>query len=144
MAEYTFHCSDCDEGFTIHQSMHAKLPRTCPTCRGTENFGTVIQAPIGTRGEPRTVGSLAEKNTKKLCKEDYDRIMAQGKSDTVSPAMRKRIEENGGTVKKREMPTGNIPWYRNGSVAGTERLDKPLDLSKVKDIGTYVKTGKKT
>lgn len=141
MAEYEFRCDDCEHGFVIHQSVFAKLPRSCPKCRKRKNFSTVIGLTIGVRGEPRTVGSLAEKNTKKLCKEDYDAIMSHGKLDGLTPHTMKAIEKAGGTIKEK---SGETPWYRNGSIPGLEKSDKPIDISRVKDISKFIETGKKT
>ncbi len=144
MAEYQFRCGDCQHEFTLCQSMHTPRPKSCPKCRKRKNFGAVIGIPIGVRGEPRTVGSLAEKNTKKLSKEAHERIMTHGKSEGLSPAMRKRVEEKGGVPLAQKKPTGKAPWYRNGSVPGTEKSDKPIDLSGVKDMKKFIETGKKS
>lgn len=142
MAEYDFKCGHCKHEFTLNQPMKAPRPTSCPKCRGTEKFGQVISAPIGVRGEPTTVGSLAEKNTSKLCREDYDRIINAGKTNGLSPQMKKKLEDQGCVVKERK-PSGKTPWYRDGSVPGTERSDKPIDLSKIKDVKKFIQTGDK-
>lgn len=33
------------------------------------------------------------------------------------------------------------PWFRSGEVPGLPRMDKPLDISKIKDTQRYIETG---
>lgn len=143
MPEYEFKCGDCQHCFSLAQSMKAPRPKSCPRCRCRKNFGQVIGLPIGVRGEPRTVGSLAEKNTKKLCKEEYDAVMMKGKIKGLSPQMKKRVEAAGGTVVEPKKRSGELPWYRDGSIPGVERSEKPIDITKIKDVKKFIATGKK-
>lgn len=142
MPEYSFKCGDCSHEFSLIQGMATPRPKSCPNCRKRKNFGQVIDAPVGLRGEPRTVGSLAEKNSRRLGKERLDQEL--NKEVGVSDTMRKKIEAAGGIIKKQKKPSGVIPWYRDGSVPGTERSDKPLDIAKIADINKYIETGKKS
>lgn len=143
MAEFDFKCGDCGHEFTLNQGISAPRPKACPRCRKRKKFGQVISIPIGVRGEPTTVGSLAEKNTKRLSKEEYERMTAEGGQGEVSPEMQKTIEKSGGKILQKKR-SGEIPWYRNGKISGTERSSKPIDLSKIKSISKYIDTGKKS
>lgn len=142
MAEYEFKCGKCNHSFTLTQSMTSPRPKACPKCRARKDFGVVIQAPIGLRGEPRTVGALAERNSTRLGKEALE-LKLNSNAPKLSQAMQNRVESMGGVVKDRKKPSGEIPWYRDGSVPGIERSDKPLDLSKIVDVDKFVNTGDK-
>jgi len=53
--------------------------------------------------------------------------------------MREKIADAG--IQKKES-VGNKPWWRSGEVKGLQKMDKPLDLKKVKDTKKYIEEGK--
>lgn len=67
------------------------------------------------------MGQQAELNAKKAGKE----------------RMQMLAEAGGGGGKE-------VPWWRDGSVEGLPRMDKPLNLDGVKDLQKYVEVGEKS
>ncbi len=78
------------------------------------------------KGEDRitTFGQQSEYNYKKLGKEQAA-----------------KMKEEHHTASKKIKPDSEIPWWRDGSIPGTKRLEKPLDVRKIKDTEKYIMTG---
>ena len=110
---------------------------------------SIIGLTIGSR-KKETVGSQAERNMKGLSKEKLDGLMQQGKQG-VTEKTRRRLEKLGGKVvetqQKPSSETGGLPWWRDGSVAGMPRSEKPLSLEKMegelKGLGVRLDVAKK-
>jgi putative FmdB family regulatory protein len=64
---YDFECEPCAYYSEIFQKMDDPNVLTCPICEQETLKKVFISAPMGfVRGEPTTIGGLAEKNTKKM------------------------------------------------------------------------------
>jgi len=120
MPNYAYRC-DCGHAYEELRTMDQGHPGSCPAC-GTlydcgfgQDYSASRAMPIGTR-EPRTFGELADLNAKKM-----------GSSAAAA-------------VKPAKPP---LPWFRDGSVEGLPRMEKPLDADGLKDKERYVLTGEK-
>lgn len=68
MPTYDFECLECGALEEVVQPMHAPSVLDCPVCNKKNVFKKVFfNAPmISIKGEPTTIGQLADKNTKAL------------------------------------------------------------------------------
>lgn len=120
MPTYEYHCDDCGRGHEEVRSIHKAGPEACPAC-SSANFRQVFGAPtVWAYGNPTTVGQQAELNARRAGKEQTEKMFAGARPERPPP-----------------------PWYRDGSVPGVPKLDKPLDLSTVRDVNDYVLNGRK-
>jgi hypothetical protein len=87
-------------------------------------------------GSPTTIGQQAELNAKRLGKEKMEQVKEEMRN-------RPRPDFTGKLPKGAKLNTtkSKTPWWREGKVAGLKKMDKPLDLDKVKDTRKYIDTG---
>jgi hypothetical protein len=85
-------------------------------------------------GNPTTFGQQAEINTRRLGKEKLEEMLAPQRGESV-------WEKHG--VGRRVEVDDKIPFFRDGSIPGTKRMEKPLDLKEVKNVENYIMTGEK-
>ncbi len=141
MPTYAFGCESCGHSYEHEQSIHAEHPTSCPRCGATgeevfhQLWGTYKTLGL-VKGSPTTVGQQAELNARRAGKEQIQ-MMAE---EAALPKWTGPMPEG---ARVNTTGTGQPPWYRSGEVKGTGRLEKPLDLSKVKDVARYVATGDK-
>jgi putative FmdB family regulatory protein len=118
MPTYEFCCDSCNHNFEIFLSFSEKHPEKCPKCKKKKLYqifdGNIIICMKG--GD--TIGQIGEKNWKK----------SGGK-----------IKEE--IAKKKEEEDSKIPWWRSGKVKGLKKSEKPINLSKVKDVKSYIEKG---
>ncbi len=117
----------------------------CPAC-GEDKLKKLFGLPNAiVRGSPRTIGQLAEDNTRKL-------VAKHGK-EKANQLIHERSYGKGG--KKLKLPSGasaterpkevETPWFRSGEIEGTgPRSDTPINPTTIKDPVKYIKTGEKT
>jgi putative FmdB family regulatory protein len=132
MPTYEYICdnSKCCYNFEIHQSMADDSLVECPEC-GNETLRRKIFTPFCfVKGEPKTVGHIASRNTENMGRYEYDDRIAQRKN-RVRKASDKLIEETGA---KNIEHTGELPWWRSGKVPGLPREEKPITIEKAKQI----------
>lgn len=140
MPTYEYHCSnqqcECDT-FQTHQSIKEEPLKTCPFC-GEESIERVIHAvAVMVRGEPKTLGALADLNRKKFgenyCQEKQNEYKEQMLN---ANAFTGRLPK-GATVQKRERK--DTPW---------RKANEPVDLSLAKmnknQKEKYIITGQKS
>lgn len=129
MPLYSYVCDDCDYSYEQVRSIHKAHPKKCPNCSSKtglhQNYQTVSGLGFVKNG-PTTIGQQMELNEK-----TWGRELTQVKQDE---ALKKR---NWKTSKK------DLPWWRSGKVDGLPREEKPLDLTKVKNVKKYIETGNK-
>jgi putative FmdB family regulatory protein len=93
LPDYVFVCPDCDHAEELTQSIHDDLPVRCPECDSDsyhqDYAGSLAADFCFVRGEPRTIGQIAEANNKRMGPE----------------LVAKKTEELKGPKKKK-------PWYR--------------------------------
>jgi putative FmdB family regulatory protein len=144
MPVYPYNCENCDHTFEDIAMMNDAPLVVCPVCRRRRLRRVLCVPNVIVRGNPKTIGQLAEDNTRSL-------VAQHGKERA-----REMIDENtyGQGGKKLKLPKGaavlprpevnEIPWFRTGEVPGTgPRSEVPIDLSKIKDKARYIRTGEK-
>jgi len=130
MPRYTYACSKCKYQFEDYHLMSEPHPKRCPSC-GKNSLGQSFDNHNITAvvyGNPTTIGQAAEENTKRLGKERHEKMIEDDFKARKLRSPKKKPE---------------TPWYRNGSIDGTEKLDKPLEVSKIKNVKKFIETGEK-
>ena len=112
MPTYDFECEPCAYYTEIFQDIHAPDTHQCPICEQETLKKVFINSPmVSIRGEPKTIGHLADRNTQKMGKyekQDRDReanVELHQKNKQVS-AQRNRINKM--TQQQR------IKWIKDG------------------------------
>lgn len=125
MPNYAYICETCDSRFEeFRPSISLPHPPHCPSCQ--EPYGQKFTLDWGTCElttychNITTLGQQAELNSKRMGKEQV-----QMKEEAAKPPV-------------------ELPWWRSGEVEGCPKMEKPLDLKKVKDVRRYVETGETT
>lgn len=127
MPSYAYRCLTCEHEFEDFHLMSEPHPKRCPKCgkKISQIFDNHQVTPL-CYGNATTVGQQAEENTRKLGREGHQKMV---EADCKARKLKS-------PTKKKE-----LPWYRDGSVEGTKRLDKPLNISKIKDTKKFIETG---
>lgn len=137
-------CERCNGNFEeFFSSISADHPAKCPDCGEAygEVFRQVYHGGIGlVKGEPKTFGQQAESNAKRLGKEGMRKLKEEDRTRYHSGGFTGELPQ-GGSAAGRPSGKSASPWYRSGKIPGLQKMDKPLDLSKVKDTTKYVRTG---
>lgn len=125
MPTYSFLCESCQNEYELVQPMSADLPTVCPDCGSTEFrqlFGIGILATVN-GSDNVTLGTYAERNTKRLSQEERDRLSKTEKSPDkklpkgmtrVTPSREPQWYDKFGTATKKEirgMSTGQKKKY---------------------------------
>lgn len=126
MPTFEYKCDSCEYSFEIEKSIHKNHPKKCPKCKQNKLY-QIFGSPFVFCNNVTTIGQWAEKNAK---------TKGKGKDQK---SMREKIADAG--IQKKES-VGNKPWWRSGEVKGLQKMDKPLDLKKVKDTKKYIEEGK--
>jgi putative FmdB family regulatory protein len=97
MITYEYECSDCDNKLEIGQSIKDKPISLCNKC-GNNTLSRVISGGISpiVKQEPKTLGQLADRNTKKMGKYELQEKRINHKKSEKNARIR-AIEESGGT-----------------------------------------------
>jgi len=112
MPTYDYECADCKHQEEIFQKFAEKERSICPSCSKSSFRRVILEAPlVFVKGDPTSVGQLAERNTKKLGKYELeDRRKAdnmethkqnkgvnslRGRINKMTPAQKKRYIEKG-------------------------------------------------
>lgn len=69
MPRYDYECSKCGHIEEVYQSFHDEPLKKCPSCKKNKFHRIITSVNFTIKGEPTTLGQLAEKNTKKMGKE---------------------------------------------------------------------------
>ncbi len=76
MPTYHYRCSECKEEFETFHSIKEPLKKSCPFCE-VEGLSVVLDGPpVIINKEVKTIGQLAEKNTKSLGRYGLEEKMA--------------------------------------------------------------------
>lgn len=96
MPTYDFECEPCAYITEIRQSIDSPSTLECPICKQDTLKKVFISAPtMFVRGEPTTVGQLAERNTVKLGKYELEARKENDKlQNTVSEEVKKKRQEH--------------------------------------------------
>lgn len=77
MITYEYECTNCDVNFDVMQSIKDDAYTVCPKCN-KDTIHRILHSPlhIQIKGEPTTIGQLAERNAKNMSKEQMDKVQA--------------------------------------------------------------------
>lgn len=141
MPNFTFDCARCGHSLEEFLFLNDPRPESCPECGAAKpDFGQRFhgQAPMGwVKGDPKTFGQQAELNAQRMGKEQMQRMREEALKK--KPFTGKLPE--GASINREYENVKELPWYRDGSVPGLPKREKPLNLDKVKDVTKYVMTG---
>lgn len=124
MPNYTYKCDSCNNTLDIFHSMKESPIIPCPNCENVMSrilFPPKIVSSVGSRGEPKTIGGLADQNSSQLSDDEKSNLL----DETVS--------------KKRPTIPGPEPFYKKDQKIS----DKELAKLTPKQKQNYIMTGKK-
>tara|TARA_R110000824_G_scaffold371251_1_gene560938 strand:- start:2014 stop:2358 length:345 start_codon:yes stop_codon:yes gene_type:complete len=112
MPLYDFECKECKYYDEIRQAHDAPSIQECPCCNKKTLRKVFINAPaISVRGEPNTIGQLADKNTRNMGSYEKQEKSAKDNSQNISEAQQKRNTNrkiNSMTQKEK------VKWIKEG------------------------------
>jgi putative FmdB family regulatory protein len=140
MPTYVYRCDDCDLEFEIVQSFSESKLTLCQECQKNSLY-RVPQAPFCySVGEPTTVQHLADRNTKKIGREEaQERTMISAERREKHLKKDRKVPKGATQLK----PSGKTPWYRSGKMSAPASKT-PLDISKLdsqEKIDNYIERG---
>lgn len=137
MITYEYICDGCAVNFEVERSIHdALLGSTCPEC-GEDSLRQVFGNPFMLiYSDPKTVGHLAARNTKKIGYAELQERQAIKKLEKIEALKRLEPKHKGEVVIPKEQP--RLPWWRSGKIPGLPKSEKPLDANKFVDKKTGV------
>jgi putative FmdB family regulatory protein len=140
MPFYDYHCPHCGFAFEARHGFEDRLT-DCPDC-GQEGLKRDFNVPTIYVREVRTFGQQAELNARKAGSEKLSLMAAEARdrSRRAREAMRSGVIEAAGGQRIEPPAEAEVPWWRSGET-GTPRLDRPLDVGKIRDVGKYIQTG---
>ena len=111
MRIYEYECGGCDTHYIIEQKITDRPKKKCPNCKAFALERLLFPPLIFVRGgTPTTLGQMAEKNTKKLGKEQIekmqDRVIDNKKKSRQELA--KKLPSN---AKLADIPDDNKSFY---------------------------------
>ena len=112
MPLYDFDCEPCIYYAEIRQSVDAPDTLTCPLCNKPTLKKVFISPPfISVRGEPTTIGHLADRNASRMGKYEMQDKQAQDNS----PVDKEKAEKRATHRKINSMsPERQMKWIREG------------------------------
>lgn len=134
---YQYVCRPCEVSFETFQKMSEDPIKECPFCCKPVLEKLYSVPHISVPDNPKTLGQLAEYNTKKMSEEDRN-LQTQMKKEKRKRGIRKIEQETGGKIIE---ASKEVPWWRSGQ-NGTTYSDKPVDTTKITNIKRFVETGK--
>lgn len=139
MPVYEFRCDACEHAYSEFLALTAERPKKCPACGDKKSFGQVFSVPNTiVRGQPKTIGQAAEENAKRVGKEQMEMMFDPELPQNKKPAGKGRLPKG---AKRVDTSKAETPWWRDGTVPGVPKLDKPLDVKKIKNVQKYIRTG---
>lgn len=138
MPTYNFICEACESPLIeFEQPMTIPLPTRCPFCNETneDKFHQIYNGDnfVFCRGEPTTFGQQAERNAKRVGREQIEAMVEQSKVANHKGKRAFTLPSGGTPTNERYKATR--PWWRPDS-------DKPLDITRIKDKNAFVLEGK--
>jgi putative FmdB family regulatory protein len=137
---YEYHCKACKTVFDFEHSIHDEALTQCPLCGKKKKIERCITTPMFMWVKNICLGIHAENNTKALGGMDYLEWQKDEKYKKAKKNLERQAEEKGVEIIVDKPKT---PWWRDGSVPGLPKSDKPVDTSKITNIRKYIETGSK-
>lgn len=124
MPQYEYRCSNCNKEICVIQKYDDKPLKKCPECK-KHKLEKLMSAPVGisVAGNPRSVGKLMEENTKKMGKEQIQRLSEAEKQ------------------QKRPIPKKPDPWWGKAPKEIARKVNSK-DKGDQERVKRYIRTGK--
>ena len=123
MVTFVYACDKCGNEFETKQDRHAKPLKKCKAC-GKHGLYRVPQIPMVSirlsKSEIKTIGHLAERNTKTMGKYEKD-----------------SLDEKDVVLQRKKKAKENAPWWR----PGTTGVDKKIRKMTKEQKENYIKNG---
>lgn len=146
MPLYLYKCGACEHSFEELQKFTDRPLRRCPACHRLKVKRQIGLPNAICRGSEnaRTVGQLAEENTRRLIAEHGRERAEQLIDEKVYGQGGQKVKLPRGGRAVPEPTVNEVPWWRSGQVEGTgPRSETPIDPTTIQDPVKYVKTGAK-
>lgn len=103
MPIYDYECKECGSKIIdIYQSIHSEALTRCDSC-GTNSLERIIFCPyVSVKGEPTTIGHLAERNSQKMGKSKVEDCTAKDKESKKKQMAEAKKEFNSKLGKMNE------------------------------------------
>lgn len=147
MPTYEFACHTCEKIVEHYQSIHDdEVLRVCPECGecNPDLFYKIVSCPLMLIDKtPKTVGSFAEQNTKKVGRYKIDEFNEH--VEQRRKVAKKKLPKGAKPIDRID---GFTPWFRSGKVEGLPLRDqlKEDDLKKItsskESEEKFINTGK--
>ena len=132
-----YFCTDelCNYSYEIYQNLSDGIDRICPSCN-KESLFQDLTGVHGSTSDPKTVGSLAERNASKMGKAGIERAEyeREKKIETEKKKNREKIlKANPGAkiIEKKEEPWfGSLPKDVKKQIFGTKGKDQEKKIEK--------------
>lgn len=142
MSTYNYVCEKCNYRCSKERPIGTPHPKKCPKCKtkysddgeGYHQDYSTLNVISVIMGQPTTIGQQMEMNEKKRGRELSEITLRESEKN------KKKVGKGRKVDTKKE---GETPWWRNGVIDDLPKMDKPLDLSKIKDTKKYIETGLK-
>ena len=135
MITYVYRCNSCQFEYEIQQRIIEKPIKKCPTCKKNK-CERLLCEPIVLSMGPQTLGTLAERNTRKMSKEELQ-IKRENDAKSTMQANDHLVDQIM-PGKKLEKPKSK-PFYHNAGSASQAEIQK-MDP---KQTEKYIMEGKK-
>jgi putative FmdB family regulatory protein len=139
MPNYEYECDNCNHNFEIRQDFDDKPLKKCPECRKNKLRRVLFAPYVAIRGEPTTIGQLAEKNTREMGKVRKEEINQEYKEQKAKEKLELLKEKN--YLPKDTVKLPDNPWYNDKG----ENLQKELKnvINDPKKVEKFIMTGEK-
>jgi len=115
MPRYDYRCENCNyELNDIYQSFQDKPLKKCKNCKKMTLHRVVFSPHVYVRGEPTTMGQLAERNSKKMGKTQVEEMSKKDKESKQSALkeakneMRSKINKMNNSQKRSYIENGRL------------------------------------
>lgn len=94
MIEYRYRCTNCENEFDVKMSIKDKPLKKCKLCNKKTLERIIFSPQAFVRQEVKTIGQLAERNAKKLGKDEVQERELKNKDQTKEAMKQARKELN--------------------------------------------------
>jgi len=113
MPTYDYECADCKHREEIFQKFAEEELTICTACNTSSFRRIILEAPLAfIKGEPTTIGHLADRNTKKMGRYELDDRqradnMEEHKKNKEASSLRRKINKMTPAQQKRYIERGD-------------------------------------
>ena len=113
MPTYDFECESCGYSVEIKQGFDGPSEHKCPKCGKKKLVKVFINPPIfSVKGEPTTIGHLADRNTQKMGK--YE-LQDKNKKNNIGQDDKSEVSRRNLNTRINKMtPSQKMKWIKDG------------------------------